>query len=102
MIKIQNKETVQLIYASELTAEELKDMDYLSPTELCNNDFFRYRDNVYCLNDFITTTPGPWNHGLPEEFKEWDGYADDSYWSGTLVKKLDDDEVLVAQYFSEG
>ena len=67
-----------------------------------NEGYFSWYD----LEDFITTSPGPWNHGLPEEFKEWDGYASDSFFSGVLLKyardddRMDFDQVVMATYYA--
>ena len=74
--------------------------------DLCSMQFVKFRGVWYDVNDFITTSPGPWNHGLPEEFKEWDGYASDSFFSGTLLKyvrdddRMDFDRVVMATYYS--
>ena len=38
--------------------------------DLCSMQFVKFRGVWYDLQDFITTSPGPWNHGLPEEFKD--------------------------------
>ena len=74
--------------------------------DLCSMQFVKFRDVWYNLEDFITTSPGPWNHGLPEEFKEWDGYASDSFFSGVLLKyardddRMDFDQVVMATYYA--
>ena len=74
--------------------------------DLCSMQFVKFRDVWYNLEDFITTSPGPWNHGLPEEFKEWDGYSSDSFFSGVLLKyardddRMDFDQVVMATYYA--
>ena len=74
--------------------------------DLCAMEFVKFRGVWYDLQDFITTSPGPWNHGLPEEFLDWHGYASDSFFSGTLLKYVEDndildyDRVVMATYYS--
>ena len=75
-------------------------------SDLCSMQFVKFRGVWYDLQDFITTSPGPWNHGLPEEFRQWDGYASDSFFSGTLLKYVKDDDIMdfdrvvMATYYS--
>ena len=75
-------------------------------SDLCSMQFVKFRGVWYNLQDFITTSPGPWNHGLPEEFMQWDGYASDSFFSGTLLKYVKDDDIMdfdrvvMATYYS--
>ena len=75
-------------------------------SDLCAMEFVKFRGVWYNLQDFITTAPGPWNHGLPEEFEGWDGYSSDSFFSGVLLKyardddRMDFDRVVMATYYS--
>ena len=75
-------------------------------SDLCSMQFVKFRGVWYNLQDFITTAPGPWNHGLPEEFEGWDGYSSDSFFSGVLLKyarddgRMDFDQVVMATYYS--
>lgn len=74
--------------------------------DLCSMEFVKFRGVWYDLLDFITTRPGPWNHGLPEEFREWDGYSSDSFFSGILLKyareddRIDHERVVLGTYYS--
>ena len=74
--------------------------------DLCSMQFVKFRGVWYDVSDFITTCPGPWNHGLPEEFRQWDGYASDSFFSGVLIKyareddRYDLDRVVMATYYA--
>ena len=74
--------------------------------DLCSMEFVKFRGVWYDLQDFITTCPGPWNHGLPEEFREWDGYSSDSFFSGVLLKyareddRIDNERVVLGTYYS--
>ena len=74
--------------------------------DLCSMQFVKFRGVWYNVSDFITTSPGPWNHGLPDEFRQWDGYASDSFFSGVLIKyareddRYDFDRVVMATYYA--
>ena len=74
--------------------------------DLCSMEFVKFRGVWYDLQDFITTRPGPWNHGLPEEFREWDVYSSDSFFSGVLLKyareddRIDHERVVLGTYYS--
>ena len=63
--------------------------DYENAEEL---DWFCYKGEWYCLDDFMR---------LDKEspFSEWDGYASDTFFSGVLIK-LVDDRVIVGRYYS--
>ena len=51
--------------------------------------FFRYRGDVYDLNDFMCNNN---NSPFPSE---WSGYCSDSFFSAVLVKYLDCGEDLI-------
>lgn len=96
-----NHHRLPIIYGFELSPEELKEFDFLeTEDEICEAQFVKYKGQLYYLNDFLSTRPGPWNQGLPEEFKGWDGYCSDTFFSGMLVKYCDDyDHVIIGQYY---
>jgi len=85
---------------------DLELLDDVMMEDLCSMQFVQFRGVWYDLQDFITTCPGPWNHGLPEEFRQWDGYASDSFFSGVLIKyareddRYDFDRVVMATYYA--
>ena len=54
-------------------------------------DYFRYKGRVYTTEDFMR---------CPEPLKDWDGYESDTFFSGTLIKLLDDDRLIVGRYYS--
>ena len=81
-------------------AEQLKmceHFDWMDNDELVtSHSFFKYRDNFYHLSEFLNLTPL-----APSELQDWHGYSSDSYFSGILVRLVDDNEsVVVATYFS--
>jgi hypothetical protein len=71
--------------------------DWMDIEELESSySFFKYRDNFYHLSEFLNLTSL-----APSKFQDWHGYSSDSYFSGILVRLVDDNEsVIVATYFS--
>lgn len=94
-----------VIDAWQLTAEERKQFDYLDWAGIEDGtsgaSFFRYRGELYDLGEFTTTSPGPWNHGLPDWMSAWDGYQSDSFFSGIVIRYADDacESVVVGTYY---
>jgi len=94
----------------EMDGKVLKDEFDIDITNFTDDDccrtFVKFRGVWYDVGDFITTCPGPWNHGLPEEFRQWDGYSSDSFFSGVLLKyardddRMDLDRVVMGTYYS--
>lgn len=86
----------QFQYFYELTDKEKEDLDWIEDDLAA---VFRYRGEVYSLDDFMTLERLP---GEPEEFKYWDGYRSDSAFSGILIKlhPEDSDYYQVATYIA--
>ena len=83
------------LYGYELTDKEKAAFDYIDVEEIDSRDFLRYRGILYDPNDFMRTG----SHGCP--FKDWHGYASDSYFSGVLIKISEDGEQYQAgTYYS--
>lgn len=84
-----------LIAWHELTDSERREFDWIESPEETGADFFRYRGNVYCVSEFMR---------VPEKsdaLDNWDGYAADSYFSGTVIKLSEDGESVIAgRYYS--
>lgn len=78
----------------QLTPKEQKEFDYLSEDDRQGRDFVRYRGWVYDLGEFMRA-----NSAFGEM---WDGYRDDSFFSGVLIRynPEDSDRVMLATYFS--
>lgn len=93
---ITNNHARPLIDAYELTEAERKEFDYLDWDAIDEGEdsasFFRYKGRLYELGEFMRTN----DNG---DFKEWDGYSSDSFFSGTLVR-YSDDCVVVGWYWS--
>jgi hypothetical protein len=73
----------QLVDWSELTDKEKENFDYMDDPE-CGN-FVRYKNWCYDLGEFTTT-----------DFQGWDGIHVDSFFSGVLIKWVEQDEVVMA------
>lgn len=96
-----------LVLGYELTAKERKEFDYLDDEQLQYRSFFRYRGNVYDLSQFILIYHngqgmeafGHYDH--TGELKGWDGIMTDSYFSGIVVKYVNDyEDVIVGTILS--
>ena len=71
--------------------------DWMEPDDLeFNYGFFKYRGCFYHLSDFMRTSSEA-TGGLDD----WEGYAGDSYFSGTVMKfaENDCDNVIVGRYY---
>ena len=94
-----NHQSRPVLYGFELTDTEKQNFDYLE--NLDDSTFFRFKGQVYNLGEFVRIKPPIAPHTQREGFENWHGYASDSYFSGILVKYVDNYErVIVAQYFS--
>jgi hypothetical protein len=92
-----NNKPREILYWYDLTAKEQAEHDYLdTPEEQDSASFMRYRGWVYYLPDFVRPAPD-----APKSMRKWHGYSPDSYFSGVLIKYVDDfDRVVAATYFS--
>lgn len=58
-------------------------------------DWVRYKGEWYCMEDFMRVPRDG------ELLLEWDGYLNDTYFSGVLVKFVDNGErVIFGRYYS--
>lgn len=81
-----------LKYGYEMPENLRTEFDYIEEEDFATHDFFIFKGQWYDLAEFMRCDS--------EHFKGWDGYASDSYFSGVLVRILDDERVVVGQYFS--
>jgi hypothetical protein len=92
-----NNHYIPLIQGFELSAKERGNFDYLSDTELDEHCFFKYKKQVYCLDEFMRIQGA----GVSELRKIADGIHNDTYFSGILVKYSNDgDAVRVYTFYS--
>lgn len=88
---ITNNKPRQLIYGYELTDKQKQDFDYIDDIDC--HDFVKYKNNIYDLSEFMRIENN-------DNLKDWHGYSSDSYFSGTLVKYIDEDTVIMGWYYS--
>lgn len=75
----------------DLTPKEQKECDFTGKEY---SSYFRYRNWVYTLEDFMRTNGN-------DTLNKWDGYLGDSFFSGILVKYSScGDAVMVGTYYS--
>jgi hypothetical protein len=89
-----------IVEAYELTAAERAEFDYIDWHKIEAGEdsasFFRYGGEVYDLGEFMR-----WDGVEFSPLATWDGYQSDSFFSGLLVRYVDDFErVIVARYYS--
>jgi len=88
-----------VIDSSQLTAKEREEFSYHNWTALENGedsaDFFRYKGETYDVGEFMTTST------LPEfnPLTRWDGYHSDSFFSGIVIRYVDNGERIIVGTF---
>jgi hypothetical protein len=101
---ITNNVPRDVIEAYELSKDEQKEFDYYDWDKIeageINPSFFRYKDQLYDIDEFMTTRMyGPID--LVVQLLDWDGIQTESFFSGILIKYVDNFErVIVARYYS--
>lgn len=94
---VSNYQKREIIYWNDLTFAEKKEFDYLSKNrneDCINTSFVRYLGNVYDIGEFMMFLNN-------SDFKGWDGYSSDTYFSGILIKVSEDsDNVIMGRYYS--
>ena len=94
---VTNNQPRDILTWYDLTPAEQKEFDYLEEGE---GSFFRYKNQVYDLGEFVRIEASFTPHPQCECWERWHGYASDSYFSGVLVRCTSDcDQVIVGQYF---
>ena len=120
MFKIRtNHVRRECLYSHDLTMDELSEFDYLIDTSETDTPeqlqekwmnsgatFFRYRGELYDLGEFSRVIPHGSRSCHPTECDSpemagWHGYMSNSYFSGILIKLVDNYEsVIVGAYTS--
>lgn len=95
-----NNQPRELKYLSDFSLSDQdkirKQYDWMDSDDLeCNYGFFKYCGHIYHLQDFLRVADE-----ATGDLAGWDGYTSDSYFSGTLIKLVDDDcdRVVVGYY----
>jgi hypothetical protein len=85
------------IDAYELSEAERKEFDYLNWDKIERGEdsatFFRYKGQLYDLGEFMVT------HDT-SLLNEWSGYSEDSFFSGIVIRYVDDESVIVGRYMA--
>jgi len=68
------------LYWHDLTDKEKEEFDWMEDPDFHN--FMRYRGWVYALDEFMRMP----KFGSDEKFQDWDGYHNETFFSGVLVK----------------
>lgn len=97
---ITNNVPRDVIDAYELSESERAVFDYIDWPAIDSGNgsaqFFRYRGELYDLGEFQR-----WDNPASPTRTEWDGVRSDSFFSGVLVRYVDDNErVIVGRYYS--
>lgn len=91
-----------VLYWYELTPAERGGFEYYTDTDTRRAEFqaFRYRGEVYDLGDFMSTSDRTLSSRTPDVFDGWDGYQPDSFFSGIVVRYVENYEaVIVGRYY---
>ena len=89
---ITNVHERELISWNDLTEKEQNDHDYLSWDDHDEKLFARYKGEVYFTGDFILGATIP---------IQWDGIKQDTFFSGILMKFVEEDTdyVIMGRYY---
>ena len=95
VIKTDNKWR-NLLYGYELPVKWRREFDWIkNDEEYENTNFAKYHGQYYDINEFqVLPTIGDASgkHVVYPEFRGWDGYMNDTYSSGVLIKLSSDGE----------
>lgn len=92
---VTNNQPRPLLDWSNLSEKEQEKFDWLeTEEEQCSATFFRYKGQVWCLDEFIRTSG--------ELSDNWDGVSATSAFSAVLIKYIHglDDEIVVGRCYS--
>lgn len=92
---ITNNQPRPLLDWSNLSEKEQAEFDWLgTEEEQCSAEFFRYKGQVWCLDEFT--------HTSTERFADWDGLHSTSAFTAVLIKFIHglDDEIVVGRCYS--
>jgi hypothetical protein len=97
---ITNNVPRDIVYGYELTDKERKEFEYIdfdSDDGACH-DFVRYKGELIDLQDL----EGGWgSHIMSTTFKGWSAYRSDTFFSGILVRFVEDyEKVVMGRYYS--
>jgi hypothetical protein len=84
----------------DLSDKERTDLDYIDTEDKQDSaEFGRYKGVVYDLHDMERDCGC--GGAMPTPFEAWDNYISDSFFSGILIRWIDDGErVIFGRYYS--
>jgi hypothetical protein len=85
---ITNNVPRNIVFGYELSGKERSEFDYLDDIE--SESFVRYRGEVIHLGDFMA-----WDNPASPTGEKWDGIRTDSYFSGVVIKYVNDYEQVI-------
>lgn len=81
----------------DLTDKERAEFDYIDlEWKQDDAEFMRYLGSTYDLHDMERGMGGS---SMPEQFKGWDDYLSDTFFSGILIRWVDNGERVIAGRF---
>lgn len=81
------QENIEIIYGSTLTEAEKKEFDYLEAEELEESQFFKYKEDVFWLGNFMLFGNKPQAGELTEG---WDASYGTGYFHAYVIKLPED------------
>jgi hypothetical protein len=88
---VTNNQPRNILHRDEVPKKVLeKEFSHLSEE---TDGFFKYKRVYYHCSDFFYV-------GQKTELVGWDGYFPDSYFTGIVIKKSKDDEIIVGTYLN--
>jgi len=93
---ISNNVPRDIIDGEKLTEEERKEFDYIDWTDGYEHSFFRYKGNLYDVNDCE-----PIFRDTIQAFKQWSGIFTETFFSGVVFRYVNNmDQVIVGRYYT--
>lgn len=87
-----------VMYGFELSEKQRAEFDYLNDIE--SHEFVQYKGQIYDTGEFLALDRHRNQCYSDEIFADFDGYHADSYFSGVLIKYVEDGQVIMATYIS--
>lgn len=86
-----------VIFGFELTEAQRAEFDYLDSID--DASFFAYKGQIYDIGEFMHVDAK--REPCLSPLAGWDGYSSDTFFSGVVVKYVDDCErVIVGTYYA--
>lgn len=96
-----NNQPRELLARFELPAKAQEDFDYMSDDDAYSPRIVAYKGQFYDVNEFMRTPHDEAARLELNQLSRWDGYQSDSYFSGIVIKYVDNCErVIVGMYYS--